>query len=107
MQDGNYRLMHLLNFKSDKLERLKPRTFSFISENPDNNIKTKFLHWLPATPNNINVEITMPDGTIKKGLGEHELSKLKLGTMIQFERFGFVKLHKKNKDKLEFWFAHH
>jgi glutamyl-tRNA synthetase len=31
---------------------------------------------------------------------------IKPGTSIQFERFGFVKLHKKTKDKLEFWFTH-
>jgi len=106
MDDGNYRLMHLLNFKSDKIERLKPREYSFTSEVPDNNIKTKFLHWLPATPNNIPVEVTMPDGSIEKGLGEPELYKLKEGTIIQFERFGFAKLHKKSKSKLEFWFTH-
>jgi len=95
MQDENYRLMHLLNFKSTKIG-LKPRTYSFISEDPEDNLKTKFIHWLPHTPYNVNV-----------GLGEPELVKLKLGTTIQFERFGFVKLHKKTKDKLEFWFAHH
>jgi len=106
MEDGNYRLMHLLNFKTDKIERLKPRTYSFISEEPDNSLKTKFIHWIPATPNNVQVEIMMPDGEIKKGLGEPEIYNLKEETIIQFERFGFVKLHKKSKEKLEFWYAH-
>ncbi len=106
MQEGNYRLMHLLNFKTDKIG-LAPRTYSFISEDPNNDIQTKFIHWLPHTPYNTNVEVMMPDGTITKGLGEPDLAKLKIGTMIQFERFGFVRLHKKTKDKLEFWFAHH
>ncbi|MFH1237989.1 MAG: glutamate--tRNA ligase [archaeon] len=105
MQDGNYRLIHLLNFKSDKIG-LRPRDFSFLSEEPDNNMKTKFIHWLPHLPYNIQVEVRMPDGSIKKGLGEEELGKLNIGTVIQFERFGFVKLHKKDKEKLEFWFAH-
>ena len=106
MQNENYRLMHLLNFKSSNVERIRPRTFSFISQEPNNKLETKFIQWLPATSNNINVEIVMPDATIIKGLGEPELSKLKVGTIIQFERFGFVKLHTKNKDKLQFWFAH-
>lgn len=106
IQNGNYRLMHLLNFKSYNIEITKPRTFSFISEEPDTKLKTKFIQWIPADAKNINVEIRMPDGTVAKGLGEPELSKLKIGTIIQFERFGFVKLHTKNKDKLEFWFAH-
>ncbi|MCK5600238.1 glutamate--tRNA ligase [Candidatus Pacearchaeota archaeon] len=99
----DYRLMHLLTFKSSKTG-LKPYDFSFISEEPKE--KIKFLHWLPASPDNIHVEIMMPDGTIKKGLGEYELEKLKIDDIIQFERFGFCRLHKKEKEKLEFWFAH-
>jgi glutamyl-tRNA synthetase len=106
MQNGNYRLMHLLNFKSDNLERTKPRTFSFVSEEPKNELKTKFLQWLPVSLDNIDTEILMPDGTTIKGKGEPELEKLRLGTIIQFERFGFARLHKKSKDKLKFWFAH-
>ncbi len=110
MQNDNYRLMHLLNFKSDNVERIKPRTFSFISENPrpptTDHRPPKYIHWLPHSPYNIKVKVRMPDGTMIKGLGESELSKLKVGTIIQFERFGFVKLHKKSKEELEFWFAH-
>ena len=105
MQNENYRLMYLLNFKSNNVERIKPRTFSFISEEPNNELKTKFIQWLPAT-NNIRVRVIMPDGAIAEGLGESELSKLKIGTTVQFERFGFVKLHSRNKKELEFWFAH-
>jgi len=103
LENQDYRLMHLLTFKSQKTG-IKPRDFSFISEEPTG--KTKFLHWLPASPNNIHVEVMMPNGEIKKGLGEYELEKLKVGDIIQFERFGFCRLHKKEKEKLEFWFAH-
>ena len=106
MREGNYRLMHLLNFKVDNIARLKPKEYSFISEEPNNDLKTKFIHWLPHTPYNIPIELIMPDGSKKKGLGESELEKLKVGSIVQFERFGFVRLHKKEKDKLEFWFAH-
>ncbi|MFH0808720.1 MAG: glutamate--tRNA ligase [archaeon] len=103
LDNQDYRLMHLLTFKSQKIG-IQPRDFSFISEEPTG--KTKFLHWLPASPDNIKTEIRMPDGEIKKGLGESELEKLKVGDIIQFERFGFCRLHKKEKEKLEFWFAH-
>jgi glutamyl-tRNA synthetase len=105
MQNKNYRLMHLLNFKSDNILRIKPREFSFVSEKPDNNLKTKFIHWLPANGKNINVEIKMPNNKVIRGLGEPKLSDLKVGTIIQFERFGFVRLYKKNKSGMEFWFA--
>jgi len=104
LDNQEYRLMHLFTFKSDKIG-LNPRDFSFISEEPINK-KIKFLHWLPASPDNIHVEVLMPDGQLKKGLGEYELEKLKVGDIIQFERFGFARLHKKEKEKLEFRFAH-
>jgi glutamyl-tRNA synthetase len=103
---GTYRLLHLLNFKSDKITIGSPIYFSFISTEPSNDSQTKFLHWLPLDSKNINVEIMMPTGEIKKGLGEHQLGKLKKGTTVQFERFGFATLYEKSKDKLIFWFAH-
>ncbi len=103
LDNQNYRLMHLLTFKSDKTG-IEPRDFSFISTEPIG--KTKFLHWLPASPDNIQIKLRMPDGKLKKGLGEYELEKLKVGDIVQFERFGFARLHKKTKEELEFWFAH-
>ena len=104
LDNQDYRLMHLLTFNSSKIG-INPRDFSFISEEPPTK-KTKFLHWLPASPDNIHIKVMMPDGTIKRGLGEYELEKLKTGDIVQFERFGFCRLHKKQKEKLEFWFAH-
>jgi glutamyl-tRNA synthetase len=99
MQNENYRLMHLLNFKSENILKIKPRTFSFISEKPQKELtpenrnlgyserrKVKFIQWLPAEAKNINIEILMPDGSKTTGLGEPELSKLRIGTTIQFER---------------------
>ncbi|MFH0711862.1 MAG: glutamate--tRNA ligase [archaeon] len=109
MQNGNYRLMHLLNFKSENILKTKPRTFSFISteqRTANNEQRIKYLQWLPADAENIKIEITMPDGSKTKGLGEQKLTELKEKTIIQFERFGFVRLHEKQKNKLEFWFAH-
>lgn len=100
MEDGNYRLMHLLNFN------FKKPNFIFESEHHKNNSKTKFIHWLPEDIRNIDVEIIMPDGSLIKGKGEPALAKLKAGTSIKFERFGFVTLNKTSKDKLEFYFAH-
>ncbi len=89
-----YRLMHLFNFKDGK----------FVSEEYDPELKAKLIHWLPAE-GNIQVEILMPDGTVLKGLGEHNLKNVKAGEIIQFERFGFCRLDKKG-EKYEFWYTH-
>lgn len=106
-RNGNYRLMHLFNFKSDKLFPTRPREFSYLSTEPDKELKAKFLHWLPANLENVKVEVIMDDGSRVKGLGEGEMKKLLVGSVVQFERFGFARLHKKEDDgTFIFMFAH-
>ena len=65
----------------------------------------KVINWLPGKGNE-DIEVMMPDKTIKKGIAEHNVSHLKEGETVQFERFGFCRLDKKDKDKLMFWFTH-
>ena len=50
----------------------------------------------------------MPDASFINGLGESSLKDLKIGSVIYFERVGFVKLHSSNKNngEMEFWFGH-
>lgn len=90
-----YRLMNLMNFKDSK----------FISFEHDAKLEVKMLHWLPADAGNVEVEVLMPDAERKKGVAEKGVSSLKVGDIVQLERFGFCRLHKKGK-ALEFWYAH-
>ncbi len=41
--------------------------------------------------NGSDCEVLMPDGSISKGLCEQYCSRVKIGDIIQFERFGFVR----------------
>jgi glutamyl-tRNA synthetase len=91
-----YRLMHLFNFKNNE----------FISKDLDKSLNAKLIHWLPYSKDLIKIEILMPDKKIIKGLAEKEIKKLKINEIIQFVRFGFVRLDKKDKNKLVFWFTH-
>ena len=54
----------------------------------------------------VKVEVLMPDKEIKKGLAEPSVKSLKAGDRLQFARFGFCILDKKEKDKLKFWYTH-
>jgi glutamyl-tRNA synthetase len=67
---------------------------------------TKIMHYLPVQKDLVNVEVMMPDKKILKGLGEPLMKKLREGDIIQGERFGFMRLDKKEKDKLFFWYTH-
>jgi len=92
----SYRFMHLFNFKDKK----------YVSEEHDLKLKAQLIHWLPVTKDLIDVELLMPDGKKVKGLGEPMLKHVKEGEVVQFERIGFVRLDKKEKNKLVFWYAH-
>jgi hypothetical protein len=47
----------------------------------------------------------MPDATVNEGSVESACEKLRPDTVIQFERFGFVRIDK-NDAKLTAYFAH-
>jgi len=90
-----YRLMHLFNFKDGE----------FLSKEHNPELKAKIIHWLPAK-NLVKVEVLMPDKSVVKGLAEEGVKKLKVGNVVQFERKYFVRLDKKEKTKLKFWYTH-
>jgi glutamyl-tRNA synthetase len=91
-----YRFMHLFNFTNGK----------YHSAEMDKNLHAKLIHWLPVNDSNVNVSILMNDGTIKKGLGENGLLKLKVGSVVQFERNFFARLDSKSEKELVFVFGH-
>ena len=89
-----YRFMHLFNFKDNK----------YVNKELDKN--AKLIHWLPVSSDLIDIEVLMNDNSVRKGLGEKDLGKVKLNQIVQFERSFFCKLEKKSKDKLTFVYTH-
>lgn len=66
-------------------------------------VKARLIHWtLPK--NSVKVKVISPEG-LMQGYGEPDLKNLKVGEIIQFERFGFVRLDSRN-DEMIFYFAH-
>jgi glutamyl-tRNA synthetase len=59
------------------------------------------IHWLPFE-SNVSVEVIMPDGKVEKGVGEESLKNIEIGTLLQFERFGFVRYEADRR----FYFTH-
>src|SRR3989344_3803571 len=66
----------------------------------------KIIHWLPVQKDLVKAEILMPDKKTIKGIAEPMVKNLKAGEVVQFARFGFCRLDKKEKNKLSFWFTH-
>ena len=88
------RLMHLCNIKLAK-------DIEIMGEE-----KTKPLQKIQWVSEGIPIKILMENAKWIEGLAETNTQNLKPGNVIQFERFGFVRLDKKDKGVFEFWFAH-
>jgi glutamyl-tRNA synthetase len=66
--------------------------------------KAKLIHWIPKG-DEFPCQVVMPDAAVDEGIAESACKKLKPDTVIQFERFGFVRVDK-NDAKLTAYFAH-
>lgn len=62
----------------------------------------KIIHWVGEE--NIPTKVYLPDGSVKEGICEPILED-DLGKVVQFERFGFVRVEKK-QEKYSAYFAH-
>jgi len=64
------------------------------------------IQWVPASEA-LRARVLMPNAEWQEGVAEKNVEKLKVGEIIQFERFGFCRFDRKGKQGMcEFWFAH-
>ncbi len=81
--EGEVRLMDLCNWDGKVVK---------------DNLKVKKIQWVPSDQK-VEVKVMIPEGMkIKEidGFAEKNIEKEKIGSVVQFERFGFVKIEKKN-----------
>jgi|TARA_B100001971_G_scaffold202585_1_gene216511 glutamyl-tRNA synthetase len=97
-----YRLMDCLNFKK-KGPKLVFHSLEYKQFKKSGDL---IIHWLPKQKDLVKTEVLMPDKKLIKGLAEPLAKKLAENEVIQFIRYGFCCLDKKEKNKLRFWFAH-
>ncbi|HEY9246057.1 MAG TPA: glutamate--tRNA ligase, partial [Candidatus Methanoperedens sp.] len=62
----------------------------------------RIIHWVP--PDGIRVRVLSPDGEIT-GLGERGILS-ELDKVVQFERFGFVRIDSAREDEVVAYFTH-
>lgn len=83
-------------FNVEILSSSKSLEAKFISKEMEIAREGKFsiIQWVPIKEN-IECTVLQPNGTLLKGLGEKNLLNTKIGNIIQFERFGFVRIIEK------------
>jgi len=101
----NIRLMGLFNILIEKSgKRQVEAVFQSESHEEAKKLGAPLIHWLPIDTG-ISCEVVMPDASIAHGIAEESCKKLKPDTIVQFERFGFVRIDNLDK-KLTCYFSH-
>jgi len=97
--------MGLFNFQVEKVEEsLIQATFHSESYEEAKKLGAPLIHWVPVDTG-ISCEVVMSDASLARGIAEDACRGLLLDEIIQFERFGFVRVDKVNK-KLIVYFCH-
>jgi glutamyl-tRNA synthetase len=99
------RLMELFNVKI-KNASVYSAEASFASESYEQakQMKVQLIHWIPVGED-MPCQVVMQDSTVVEGIAESLCRRLKPNTIIQFERYGFVRIDEAG-EKLTAYYAH-
>lgn len=99
------RLMELFNIRVEKVEAYSIEA-SFISEPYEDakRAEAPLIHWVSMGAD-IPCQVIMPNAATAEGIAENACKDLKPNDIVQFERFGFVRVDSVN-GKLVAYYAH-
>ncbi len=99
------RLMELFNIKIKKANAASAEA-DFESESYEDirKAKAQLIHWVPQDEE-YPCGVVMPDASLVEGVAESACKKLKPNAIIQFERFGFVRVDEVS-EKMAVYYAH-
>jgi len=98
--------MELFNFRIDNVEKGTPEG-SFHSEGHEEakKLKAPLIHWVPKGAT-VKCHVILPDNSIASGEAEESCKELKVDMIVQFERFGFVRVDAKTEKRLVSYYCH-
>ena len=100
-----FRLMELFNIKIEsKTDSSVTAKFASESYEDVRKIKVQLIQWIPKFTE-FPTQVVMPDASVNEGFAEADCKKLKPDAIIQFERFGFVRINEVG-EKLIAYYAH-
>ena len=100
-----FRLMELFNIKIEsKTDGSVTAKFASESYEDVRKIKVQLIQWIPKGTE-FPCQVVMSDASVTEGFAEADCKKLKQDAIIQFERFGFVRINEVNQ-KLIVYYAH-
>jgi glutamyl-tRNA synthetase len=97
------RLMGLVNVEVTKTGKDAEANFHSKEHQVARENGATFIQWL-TKQNSVDADVVMSDASIARGKAEKLVSDLRVDDMLQFERFGFVRVD--SKRPLRFYYAH-
>jgi glutamyl-tRNA synthetase len=105
-EGSELRLMDLFNIR---FTRVSPEKTSAIRvSDPYEEARRagmQLIHWLPKEQAT-TCEVSMPSGETAQGLVEKNITRVKVGEVVQFVRFGFARLDELSDSRVVAYFAH-
>jgi len=99
------RLMELFNVKIERAgDGLLEAVFAGEAYEDARKARAKLIHWIPVGEA-VACRVVMPDASVDEGVAESACKKLKPDAVIQFERFGFVRVDE-NDAEFTVYYAH-
>ncbi|MEM2202270.1 MAG: glutamate--tRNA ligase [Candidatus Bathyarchaeia archaeon] len=99
------RLMELFNIRVERVEACSVEaTFESESYEEARKVEAPLIHWVPIGMD-MPCQVVMPDANIIEGIAEKACKDLKPNDIVQFERFGFVRIDAINA-KITAYYAH-
>jgi glutamyl-tRNA synthetase len=103
--EKTFRLMELFNVKIEsKTDSSVTAKFASESYEDVRKIKVQLIQWIPKGTE-FPSQVVMPDASVTEGFAESDCKKLKPDAIIQFERFGFVRVDEVG-EKIIAYYAH-
>jgi glutamyl-tRNA synthetase len=98
------RLMELFNVRIERVDAYSAEaTFAGESYEEAKRTGAQLIHWVPVGED-MPCQVIMPDGTVADGIAEAICKRLKPNMVVQFERFGFVRIDEVN-EKLRVYYS--
>ncbi len=97
------RLMGLVNVGVTKTGKAAEAKFHSVEHQAAREKGAPFIHWV-TEDNSVPAEVVMNDASVAEGRTEKLVEQLNVDDVLQFERFGFVRVD--SKEPLRFYYSH-
>lgn len=105
-KDQVIRFMELFNIRISSLEEDVVKAVFHSQEYKEaRKVKAPLIHWIPENAD-ARCQVVLPDASVAEGLAEEGCKQLQTDTIVQFERFGFVRIDRKKEGLITAYYCH-